>query len=125
MASINWRAVTFGASARSAEISLGSGDIPTGQVYFPLGNNPRALSVEVYDRSVLILQSKSIPAVEALVDVPALVYKTVYEGMVFEAGQQLKNKILSSSGGLVLSVCQSPVSPTAFVVWVGINPGEG
>jgi len=119
-----WRVVTFLAQQRANEVPLGEGDVPSGEVYFPLGVSPRAISLEVYSRATLILQSKSIPVAESVIDATALVYKAVFSELVFSEGDVLKDS-LGGEGGLVMSLVQSPVAPVAMTVWVGLNLGGG
>jgi hypothetical protein len=107
---------------RSVELSLAEGEFLTGRYYFALDQptgNPR-MSVEVWERSVLTLQSKQIPLQEGTTET-ALAFKGLISNGVMEGVLEEVYSSDTTTGGLIVSVYQPLVSAVAFTLYVEVS----
>lgn len=96
-----WINYPLPAGGRSQEFSMAKGDELTGRFYFEVGSESGTKAVEVWDKSVLILQSKAIPVGEGFNET-ALISKFTTDGFavgnlveVFSRDQVSGSRILS------------------------------
>lgn len=109
-----WQTVVFSASKRSNEIILGKNDLLTGVVVTNTDTTTRELSVEIWDRDVLQLQSKVIPSGVEGLEETALIYKKRCFAGADESGTVMFDKRKQFSGTQILSFYQSAAVAGTF-----------
>lgn len=106
---------------RSNELSISKGRGLTGRYFFDLGFEPPVhLSVEVWDRKLLIEQSKTVPPTSEGINESAMIEKYRIDGP-FTFGELFAVKLGVYPESLFISCFQPGGSLVSYTLWLEIE----
>jgi hypothetical protein len=115
-----WVEMISGATPRSIEVILGGNENLTGRASFNLNSaDPGRISIEVYDRGLLIAQSKS-PLTAESYTMSSMVFKGMYQDVGINMDIQIDVQ-RTLKGAKLVSALQESVTPVAYSLFLEVE----